>query len=182
MIDELNKAIEDYTNKWRKLVAGRGDKAFFETLKPTALGWKVADRAEYTKLCAGLHDQTDMIVEKWMNGRWIAKLHLRNTNLNCGIEIIKVMERRPGSTDALGLDHLDFYSPEVSRAEEIIQKELGLKWSWETNDAHSDYKWISLWFDNTEAKLKADTVIDIIKEELEEINEHIKTKAIDKPR
>src|SRR5580704_10528113 len=103
MFDEFNRAVENYDNKWKKLVNERVDKKFFQSLKPTAIGWKVADRAEYNKLCTELHDQTDMIVEKWMNGRWIAKLHLRDTKLSSGIEIVKVMERRPGSTDTVGL-------------------------------------------------------------------------------
>ena len=173
MIDELNKAIEAYHIKWHTLVAGRQDKAFFETLQPVAVGWKVAAREEYDQLRTELHDKCDMIVENWMNGRWIAKMILRDENLASGIKIVKIMQRRPNSTDAVGLDHLDFYSLEVEHAEAVLAKESNLKWSRESNDIISGYEWISLWFDDTEAKLKSSTVLDIVTAELQEINKEI---------
>jgi hypothetical protein len=174
MIDELNQAVEIYHTKWHKLVQERKDKTFFEGLRPVAIGWKVADRAEYDHMYAALRDQADRIIETWMNGRWIAKVHLKDA-LDCGIALVKIMERRPGSTDALGLDHLDFYSPAVTKAERILKQEPGLKWSWENNDVIEGYDWISLWFDGTEAKLKAGTVLDIIIAELSGINQKIKS-------
>jgi len=174
MIDELNKAIEEYQVKWDKLIEERSDKAFFQALKPTAVGWKVVNRAEYDQMCAELHDQTDQIIETWMNGRWIAKLHLKDAKLSNGIEIIKIMQRRSSSADAVGLDHLDFYSPNVVNGEEILTKEPGLKWTRENNDVIEGYDWLSIWFDGTEAKLKSDTVIDIIIAELDILNKRLK--------
>lgn len=173
MLNEFNETLGQYNKKWRILIDTRNDKRFFESLKPTALGWKVADRAEYDKLCDALHDQTDKIIETWMNERWIAKLHLRDIKLEGGIEIIKVMQRRPDSDDALGLDHLDFYSPQVAQAETIFKQEPNLKWSWESNDIIQGYDWISLWFDGAEAKLKSDTVLDAIIAELKDMNAKI---------
>jgi hypothetical protein len=174
MIDELNAAIADYQTKWQKLLKGRADKGFFDSLKPKALGWKVTDRAAYDKMCSELHDQADMIVEKWMNERWIAKVHLKDTKLSGGIEIIKVMERRPGSTDVIGLDHLDFYSPNVAKGEEVLAKEPSLKWSREENDTMENYNWLSIWFDGTEAKLKTDTVVDVVIAELAVLSKQVK--------
>lgn len=174
MIEELNAAIETYHAKWNKLVMARKDKVFFEQLKPVAVGWKVADRAEYDRMYAELHDRADKIIETWMNGRWIAKVHLKDA-LDCGITLVKIMERRPGSSDALGLDHLDFYSPAVKDAEGILKQEPDLKWSWENNDVVEGYDWISIWFNGTEAKLKSGTVLDIIVAELNEINQQIKS-------
>ena len=173
MIDELDQAVETYHAKWHKLMSGRKDKTFFKQLKPVAVGWKVANRAEYDRIRAELHDHADRIIETWMNDRWIAKVHLKNA-LDCGITLVKIMERRPDSSDALGLDHLDFYSPVVKDAEGILQQEPNLKWSWENNDVIEGYDWISIWFNGTEAKLKADTVLDIIVAELNEINRKIK--------
>ena len=141
---------------------------------PTAVGWKVADRAEYGRLCAELHDQADRIIETWMNGRWIAKIHLRDIKLDGDIEVIKIMQRRPNSTDAVGLDHVDFYSTELRGAERILQDEPNLKWTNEINDFIAGYKWISVWFDGTEAKLKQETVLDIVAAELTEVSNRIK--------
>jgi hypothetical protein len=111
MIDELNAALESYNQKWQLVVVGRKDTNFFKKLKPTALGWKTQDKEEYHVLLAELHDRSDMVIEKWMNGRWIAKVHLKDAKLINGVEIVKIMQRRPGSNDAVGLDHVDFYAP-----------------------------------------------------------------------
>ncbi|HET7320469.1 MAG TPA: hypothetical protein VFI84_02690 [Candidatus Saccharimonadales bacterium] len=174
MIDELNVSLQKYSKNWEKLVAERNNKEFFEGLKPVAVGWKVADEAEYKKVYEELRGQCDRIVETWMNGRWIAKMHLKDAKLTGNIEIIKLMQRRPGSSDALGLDHVDFYSPAVAGADAILKQEPGLKWSWESNDVVDDYDWISIWFSGTEAKLKAGTVIDIVIKELAEVGDRIK--------
>lgn len=177
MLDELNQAIAEYQGKWQRFVGGRLNREFFQALKPVAVGWKVADRAEYDRLCAELHDSCDKIIETWMNGRWIGKMHVRDTKLASGIEIVKVMQRRPGSHDATGLDHVDFYSPEVARAEEVLSQEKDVNWTRETNDAVAGYGWISIWFAGTEAKLKDTTVLDIVIGELGELNRKITGNA-----
>jgi len=104
-----------------------------------------------------------------MNERWIAKMHLKDTELMGGIEIIKLMQRRPDSTDAVGLDHIDWYSADVAQADDVLSTEPNLKYTHETNGA----SWISLWFDGTEAKLRTDTVVDSCIRELKEVNERV---------
>jgi hypothetical protein len=173
MQDTLNQHLGTYLENWQKLVQARNNTEFFASLKPVAVGWKVADRAEYDKLCHDLHDACDKIIETWMNGRWIAKLHLKDSTLNGGITIIKVMQRRPGSSDALGLDHVDFYGKRADKLEEILKHESGLTWTWESNDAVTGYRWISLWFNSTEAKVRDATVLDTIIGELAELNNDI---------
>ena len=173
MLNELNTALQEYDGKWQTLVAARKDKAFFAALKPVAVGWKTEDRVEYDKLVAELHDQADQIVETWMNGRWIAKLHLKDTALANGVTILKIMQRRPGSEDAVGLDHVDFYSSDVVDAEPILKQEPNLNWTRENNDVIEGYDWISVWFDGAEAKLKSNTVLDIVQAELHELNKKI---------
>jgi len=174
MIDELNDALKDYSDKWEALTAGCNDQQFFQGLKPMAVGWKVADEADYKQLYDQLRADCDRIVETWMNGRWIAKMHLKDIKLEGDIQIVKLMQRRPGSTDKLGLDHVDFYSPAVAGAEAILQKEPSLKWSHESNEVVEGYNWISVWFEGTEAKLKSSTVMDIVIKELSDINAKIK--------
>ncbi len=173
MIDELNKAISSYQTKWQKLIATRSNKQFFQNLKPIAVGWKVAERQEYNRLYNELHDQCKFMIETWMNGRWVAKMILNNSELAGGIKIIKIMQRRPESKDKVGLDHLDFYSTDVKQAQSILQKEENLNWTTESNDIIDGYEWFSVWFDDTEAKLKPYTVIDIVVRELKDVNQHI---------
>lgn len=170
MIPELPQALDGYNKKWQALLAGRTNQPFFTNLKPVAIGWKVDTDDAYAAAYQLLRPQCDTIVETWMNGRWIAKLHLKNSTLAGGVQIIKLMQRRPGSDDALGLDHVDFYSPAVKDAETILSKEPGLQWSHETNDAIEAYGWLSVWFDGTEAKLKSSTVLDIVIQELRDVN------------
>jgi len=176
MFEMYNQALKTYLEKWEQLVAQTQNQEFFQSLKPVTVGWKVSDHHDYVKLYEELREHCDMTVEKWMNQRWIAKLHLRNTTLAGGIEVIKLMERRPASTDSVGLDHVDFYSPAVTRAEAILSAEPDLRWTHEENDTVAGYNWISIWFNDTEAKLKSDTIYDVLTTELQEINEHIKNK------
>jgi hypothetical protein len=173
MLDQINNELSAYSQKWNELLKTISNKEFFQGLKQVAVGWKVADRTEYDKLYSEIHDQCDRIIETWMNGRWVAKMHLKDSSFTGGIEIIKVMERRPGSTDAVGLDHVDFYSKD-NNIQQALEAEPDLKWSIENNDVIAGYEWLSVWFNGTEAKIKSDTVLDIIVKELEEINDHIK--------
>jgi hypothetical protein len=101
-------------------------------------------------------------------------MHLKDEKVGGDIKIIKIMQRRPDSNDALGLDHVDFYGPEVAQATTALDKETNLKWTPESNDAVDNYSWISLWFDGTEAKLRDGTVLDTIIGELQELNNDIK--------
>lgn len=174
MIDELDSALKDFQTKWQKLVAKRSDADFFDELRPTAVAWKVPDAAEHDRLCAELRDKCDLVISSWMDERWITKLHLKDTKLEGGIEIIKIMQRRPNSTDALGLDHVDFYSPGVAQADVVLKQESDLKWNHETNGA----SWISVWFDGGEAKLRTDTVLDSYIRDLRETRNRILKRAL----
>lgn len=176
MINQLNEALKDYQTKWRRLVAGRRNKDFFEELQPTAVAWKVAERTEHNQLVAELQDKCKLVIDSWMDGRWIAKLVLReDTRLEWGIQVIKIMERRPGSTDLAGLDHVDFYSPAVEQADTFLKEEPELDWRHETNFAH----WISVRWEGTEAKLRTDTVLDSYIRELRLTRNTILQKALE---
>lgn len=170
MFDEVNQAIDGYLQKWQTLVSARKNKEFFERLKPTAIGWKTTDLEEYDRLLHEWRGACDHIVEVWMNDRWIAKLHLKDSMLHGDIEIIKIMQRRPNSTDAVGLDHLDFYDSEETNTKVVLGEETDLKWTEEKNGFSV---WTSIWFENTEAKLRIGTVIDLCIKELELVNQKV---------
>lgn len=68
-------------------------------------------------------------------------------------------------------DHIDFYSPEVANADQILGEEANLRWSHETGGLTT---WISVWFANTEAKLRTHTIIDSCIRDLLAANERIK--------
>lgn len=178
MIDEINTALRDYFIKWQGLVDGRTERQFFADMKPTAVGWKVADRAEYVNVVSQLFDRCGRVHETRMNDRWIAKLVLDDLELEGGIIVLKVMERRPHASDALGLDHVDFYAPDTSRYEEVFKGEShDLKIVQESNDAIDSYSWTSIWFDGTEAKIKPYTVLGTVADDLRRLETQMLGKA-----
>lgn len=173
MFQEIDSEVQRYHKQWEQFVAARDNQDFFTNLKPVAVGWKVADKSSYDEAFSALHGRCDRVIETWMNGRWIAKLHLKDEALFYGATIIKLMERRPGSDDALGLDHVDFLSTD-EQIKSALDAEQGVEWTLESNDVVDNYEWASVWFEGGEAKIKSDTVIDIIIQELTEMNAQIK--------
>lgn len=169
MIDDVSKAVADYIAKWHDFVAARTNKMFFENLKPISVGWKTEDMVDFNARFDQLRDMCDCIVLKWLNERWIAKMHLKKGSVGQGITMIKLMQRRPGSSDAVGLDHVDFYSPQAANAARILQKE-NIQW---TREENGKPEWISVWFAGTEAKLKSYTVLDVTIQDLQELNQKV---------
>lgn len=174
MFGEYNTALEAYEQNWQKLVAGRRNKKFFGGLKPTSMGWKVADLQEFNERFMVLRDQSDQVHLCWMNERWLATFHLKNQSLAGGIVLVKLMQRRPGSTDAVGLDHLDYFIPADVDVKETLAAEPDLQWTEERNGEHC--KWLSVWFEGTEAKLRRDTVLEVCANELMECHAAITTE------
>lgn len=169
MIEELNQALKSYHDKWHELVEARKNKAFFEGLKPTAVGWKTVDLADFDQRFAELRPLCDQVHLGWINERWLVTMHLKDKQLTGGITIIKLMQHRPGSGNAVGLDHLDFLIPGKFEATTILAAELNLKWTKEMNGDHC--RWLSIWFAATEAKLRTDTVLQACIDELTEVQD-----------
>jgi hypothetical protein len=165
MIGELNEAIGEYRLAWQTLVAERRDKAFFGDLLPTSVGWKTKNLTDYDKCFADLRESCEQAHVVWLNGRWIATMVLRDIKLDWEITIIKLMQMRPDSADATGLDHIDFYSPLPPDAKKLRAKEPDLKF---TDEVNGLCKWTSLWFAATEAKLRAETTLDVCVAELQQ--------------
>ena len=173
MIDELNAAISVYMREWEQLVKARKDSDFFAAFQPTAVGWKTSDLADYEAKFAELRDHCDKIFCTWMNDRWVAKLHVRDQKLASGVTIIKLMQRRPGSSDPVGLDHLDFTNANMRSLQDLRAQEPDLDLEEEVNGLAS---WVSLRFAAGEAKLRSDTVLQVVIAELEETDRDIYTQ------
>ena len=171
MLDELRTALEDYTVKWRAVVDGANATDFFEALKPTAVAWKTEDLTDFIARFDELQAVCDQVHLGWINERWLATMHLKDETLQEGITIVKLMQRRPGSTDAVGLDHVDFLITNGGDAKQVMTSEPALKWTEESNGERC--KWISVWFDSLEAKLRSDTVLQVCADELLELQEKI---------
>lgn len=173
MLDDINAALRDYYTRWQELVDTRKDGEYFKELKPVTVGWKVADLAQYDDVRSQLRPMAGLMHERRMNNRWLSSIVLEDVELEGGICVIKLMQRRPASDDPLGLDHVDFYTPDVIGLEEMMDREPDLKATQERNDALDNYSWISIWFDGTEAKIKQYTVLKLAGEELQTIEDQI---------
>lgn len=171
MLEEVDKATAAYFKKWALLIESRANKDFFGSLKPTSIGWKTTDINEFNDVFLELRDQCDQIHLGWVNERWLASLHLKETSLPGGIQIIKLMQRRPNSTDPIGLDHLDFYAKSEEEIKQVLASEPDLDATEESNNPLCH--WHSIRFDGTEAKLRADTVFDVCIAELRQANGRI---------
>ena len=171
MVEELSAAIDGYKAKWDTLIQEAGDKVFFDGLMPTSVGWKTEDIEDFNSRFAALRDLSDQVHLGWVNDRWLATFHLKDVVLPWGLTVVKLMQRRPGSSDATGLDHLDFYfNPGKVKAKDVLQNEA-IKWTEEKNGDHC--KWISIWFADTEAKVRSDTVLEVCAQELKDIEKQL---------
>jgi len=171
MFDQFNQAIDEYMGKWQGFKEHRKNKEFFDRLKPTAAGWKVADEAEYDQKFNEWRSACDQIHVARINDRWIATMHLKDSKLHGDIELIKLMQRRPNVDDALGLDNIDFLDMEVTNTKAILAEETDINW---TDEKNGLCVWTSIWFDGTEAKLRQETSLDVAIAELHAVNNGIR--------
>lgn len=169
MFEQLRTKLAIYFNDWQMLVDERSNTDFFMALKPTAVGWKCTDRDELMSYFAELRDLCDQVHFGWVNERWLVTLHLKSEVLPGEVHIIKLMERRPGSSDPVGLDHVDFHT--TAPVKPNIDLEEDLDWNEEKNGDHC--KWISVWFEGGEAKLRTDTVLKVCADEMLEFEQKI---------
>jgi hypothetical protein len=171
MLKELTAAIMVYKEKWDALTAATTDRVFFDSLQPTSVGWKTEDLADFNQCFDELRDASDQVHMGWVNERWIATFHLKDETLPMGLSVVKLMQRRPGSSDATGLDHLDFYfEPGDVRAKDVMANE-SFEWTEEVNGERC--KWISIWFADTEAKVRSDTVLEVCAQEMKDVEKQI---------
>ncbi len=127
-------------------------------LQPTAVGWKVADLAAFSETMNGLLTLSNQFHVGTVNDRLIGSFILKQPLETEGIRIIKVLQRRPDSTDELGLDHIDFYVNDLGGAKEALRS-VKANWQIESNDVH---EWISVRFGEVleyEAKFIDHTVL-----------------------
>ena len=163
MVDELREKVITYLDAWAEVTEQRHNKEFFEKLQPTAVGWKVTNRAELMDAFNELRDACDQIHFGWVNERWLVTMHFKELLLPGNIAVLKLMERRPGSTDPVGLDHVDFYAG-GAQVKAALSDETDLRYNEEKNGEHC--KWISVWFEQGEAKIRNDTVLKVCADEM----------------
>jgi len=169
-MEEFSTRTQAFLDGWQQFAQARTNADYFANLKPTAIGWKYTDRDEVMQHFAEIRDLCEQVHFGWINERWVICMYLKDATLPGDIKVIKLMERRPGSTDAVGLDHVDFYDA-TDTAKQHAEQEPDIKWTEESNGAHC--KWISIWTDAGEAKLRTDTVLNVCAKEMLEYEQRI---------
>lgn len=161
-VDKLSSETASYFKKWDSFRTQVG----IVVQRPSTIGWKVEDLDEFNSILGKLLNDklTRQCHVGYVDGRYIASIIFLNP-IYKDIQILKLMQRRASSSDATGLDHVDFYVKDLSAIErEFTQKKI-VDWSHESNASHH---WISLRFDNTEAKFVDHLVIDVCIMELQQ--------------
>jgi len=172
---ELNAEINNYQFHWKDWILHRVHRDYFEQLQPTAVGWKTADMAEFDKRFAVLRAHSSQIHLAWINKRWIATCILREP-LAWNIRVVKLMQRRTGSTDKTGLDHIDFMVGEGLTAAHLKGQDPELEVTNEENGEHC--KWVSVWFKGSEAKLRSDTTVDVCIAEMQDVSKELRDSVL----
>lgn len=162
--EALSQSLEKYFYKWDEYVSRMGLFGIAEKMRPVAVGWKVGSRAEYRRAMSVLDNFAVQIHSVSVGKRKIATVVLEKP-LARGIQVIKVIERREGSRDIVGLDHVDFYLPIVEGIAEMLERGEA-NWRRQGNDK---YKRLSVRFGPEslyEAKIIDHTVLNIAADEL----------------
>jgi hypothetical protein len=149
----LKDSLKRYDDAWK-----RSDLKI--KAKPTTISWKVANKADLFKNLEILKDKTEQVHIGTVNERFIASVVL--TKPVHGMFIIKILERRAGSYDPLGLDSIDYLVDDI---ETVYEQLKDLYITKESNEVH---EWLSLRFDDKkfEAKFTDHLVLDVAIKEL----------------
>jgi len=169
--NSLQKSLEDYEAAWRQLIEDNDLQVFADSVMPVTISWKVSDKKTLFENLEKLASQTEQVHIGTVNGRFIASIVLHEP-VN-GMQIVKVLERRAGSDDPLGLDSIDYLVENTDSAFDILSKVTNGTVQKEHNDMH---EWLSLRFGEDaqyEAKFVDHLVLAVAQKELAQREEEI---------
>ena len=130
---------------------------------PTTCSVKVDSKHLLYQILEGNSDIIEQMHVGTVNDRYIASAAL--TVPHYGLPILKILERRPGSSDPIGLDSIDYLYADLDKAFELLQA-AGLPVEKENNDMHA---WLSLRFGENkqfEAKITDHIVLEVAVKEM----------------
>lgn len=161
----LEAALDEYETAWQNFIKVNNLNEWASAIKTNTISWKVADKATLFENLEQLADLTEQVHIGTVNNRFIASIVLHEPTWQ-SVKIIKILERRAGSADSLGLDSIDFLVSNTEEAFKALQKVKGGEIQKENNDMHA---WLSLRFgenEEFEAKLVDHTVLAVAIKEL----------------
>jgi hypothetical protein len=166
-IEDISKSAETYFKKLDAFVIEHG----LTKREPSTIAWKVTDINEFNDTLSGFL-KGNLVIQchiGFVDKRYIASVVFKQP-IYRNVSILKLMQRRPGSSDPVGLDHADFPVNNLSSLENEFKAKNVPKWSHESNEVHS---WISAWLDGTEAKFVDHIVLDVGVKELQDITKQL---------
>ncbi|GEM_PF-2189044 len=173
---EAGEALENHEAAWQSLLATPELQKVGELLVATTLSWKVANRTTLFDVLESNAAEIEQVHIGTVNDRYIASATLREPF--SGLPILKILERRSGSEDPLGLDSVDYLTDDLDGVFTSFHA-AGLHIVREHNDMHA---WLSLRFgeaDEFEAKITDHLVLDVGVKELQlaskQIQQQLKT-------
>ena len=162
--DSLEHLLDAYNTAWRVLVAQNNLRAFAQTALPTTIGWKVEDKKALFGNLELLADKSEQVHIGTVNNRLIATVVLIGPYR--GMRLLKILERRAGSNDPLGLDSIDYLVEKLSSTYELLSRATDGNLVKQHNDHHS---WLSLRFGEArefEAKFTDHLVLSVAQKQL----------------
>lgn len=161
----LELCLQSYLTTWERL-----DMSGINPVAAT-LSWKVINKSGLFWNLKNLSQAAEQVHIGTVDERFIASVVLK-APINETMWIIKILERRPGSDDVLGLDSIDYLVDDIELLHETF-KGRGYDIHRESNDMH---EWLSLRFGpqgEFEAKFVEHIVLEVAIKELEESTQSI---------
>jgi hypothetical protein len=139
MMDEIREALKLYFAEWQEWLK-TADGFDYGSLKPMHAGWKVPTEVSLAQKISELLPNIREGHIGTVDNRKIALLvpHVPVES----VPVLQIMQLRPNSTDALGLDHVAFYCADMVGLQAALENRPE-KWEEQSNPGH---KWISMWF------------------------------------
>ena len=169
--DEVDHLLDAYEAAWHEFINVNHLETFAESVQATTISWKVDSQKTMFGNLEQLADYTNQVHIATVNQRFIASVVLINPIRE--MRLIKILVRRSGSNDPLGLDSIDYLAENTTVIFEILSKAADCILQKEHNDLHS---WLSLRFGKGrefEAKFTDHLVIAIAQKELAQSEKEI---------
>ena len=167
----LPEALSAYESAWQRFAVQNGFEDFLESLPPVTIGWKVADKAALFANLEYLSAQTCGVHIGLVDGRFIATVILQAPYH--GMCLVKILERKAGAADPLGLDSVDYLIPSGAAVYDRLASAIQGRLKKQRNDHHV---WLSLRFGDDleyEAKFMDHLVLKVAQAELAEQEQKI---------
>jgi hypothetical protein len=139
--EAVGHALTDYQTAWKAFIIVHHLELFDTQITATTLSWKVADKTELFADLQSVAGITEQVHIGTVNSRYIASCVLTEPIQN-QLWILKILERRYGSDDPLGLDSIDFLVADTEVTFKTLQAAQANVVK-ESNDMHD---WLSLHF------------------------------------